>query len=78
MPPHRLDASSCFYYIGATIVSQQRENYNWLIADYNGQEDDTDFLPVANGEVVRVIQKGAVYYQVEKDDEQGKVPFECL
>ncbi|KAA6382779.1 MAG: hypothetical protein EZS28_021695, partial [Streblomastix strix] len=48
-------------------------DYYWVIADYNGQEDDTDFLPVANGEVVRVIQKGAVYYLVEKDDEQVRV-----
>ncbi|KAA6374724.1 MAG: hypothetical protein EZS28_029749, partial [Streblomastix strix] len=54
------------------------DEYFWVIANYGGQEDDDEFLPVTKGEIVRVLRKETVYYTVEKESEVGKVPKEYL
>ncbi|KAA6372614.1 MAG: putative serine/threonine-protein kinase Nek3, partial [Streblomastix strix] len=45
-----------------------------VLYEYTGREGDSQFLPVAKGDIVRVIKKEDAYFIVEKDGTTGKVP----
>ncbi|KAA6357284.1 MAG: hypothetical protein EZS28_047189 [Streblomastix strix] len=53
-----------------TIPSQYFE----AIANYGGVEGDTNYIPVKNGDVVRLIKKDKQWLTIEKDGHIGKVP----
>ncbi|KAA6353220.1 MAG: hypothetical protein EZS28_051253, partial [Streblomastix strix] len=45
-----------------------------VTSDFAGRENDYIFLPVKQGDIVRMIKKDLVYSTVEKDGQIGKVP----
>ncbi|KAA6379410.1 MAG: hypothetical protein EZS28_025061, partial [Streblomastix strix] len=54
------------------------DQYYWIVANYEGQEDDDEFMPVSKFDIVRVLRKDAIYFTIEKDGSVGKIPHEYL
>ncbi|KAA6341242.1 MAG: hypothetical protein EZS28_052471 [Streblomastix strix] len=54
-------------------MSNEFELYE-VIADYGGDLADTSLIPVIKGEIVKVVKKDIVWYQVSKYGQVGKVP----